>query len=74
MTVSEKSFPGTTRHWISTEMFTVQVNTDSTHRIVWAAPIVRKFIGSPIGDLLNWSIRFGGLRHEILPAPKETRP
>jgi hypothetical protein len=50
-----------TCHWISTNMFTVLVHTNGTE-IVRAAPLVRRFIGQPIGNLLNWAIPFGGLR------------
>jgi len=50
-----------TCHWISTEYFTVMVKTSGVE-IVWAAPLVKRFIGQPIGNLLNWAIPFGGLR------------
>ena len=56
-----------TYHWISTKYFTVEVKTNGAE-IVWAAPLVKRFIGQPIGHLLNWAIPFGGLRHESWPA------
>jgi hypothetical protein len=62
-----------TCHWISTEMWTVMVKTDGIE-IVWAAPLVRRFLGQPIGNLLNWSIPFGGLRHKSWESPKKERP
>jgi hypothetical protein len=51
-----------TCHWISTNSFTVMVKTDGA-RIVFTAPLVKRFYGQPIGHLLNWAIPFGGLRH-----------
>lgn len=51
-----------TCHWISTNYFTVLVRTNGAE-IVRTAPLVRRFIGQPIGNLLNWAIPFGGLRH-----------
>jgi hypothetical protein len=54
-------------HWVSTRYFTVVVKTDAENKVVRAAPLVRRFIGQPIGNLLNWSIPFGGLRHQSWP-------
>lgn len=59
-----------TVHWISTKMWTVEVKVDDKAKIVWTAPLVRRFLGQPIGYLLNWAIPFGGLRHQSWPAPK----
>jgi hypothetical protein len=55
-----------TRHWISCARFTVEVETDTRGMITRAAPIVRKFQGQPIGNLLNWARELGGFRHEVL--------
>jgi hypothetical protein len=60
-------------HWISTESFTVMVKTD-WNKIVFAAPLVRRFLGQPVGNLLNWSIPFKGLRHHSWPAADGTEP
>lgn len=43
------------RWWISSERFTVQVNTDERGIIVWAAPIVRRFVGQPLANLARWA-------------------
>jgi len=53
------------KHWISCVRFTVQVNTEDGV-IVLAAPIVRKFIGQRLENLLGWCARLGGLKHELL--------
>ena len=49
-------------HWISTLSFTVLVKTDGVE-IVFAAPLVARFLRQPVGNLLNWAKQFGGLRH-----------
>ena len=54
------------RHWISCERFTVEVETDERNIIIRAAPIVRKFQGQPLANLLNWASDLGGLKHEVL--------
>ena len=54
-----------TRHWVSCRKFTVQVNT-AGGQIVWAAPIVRKFLNGPLDKLLGWARSLGGLEHELL--------
>jgi hypothetical protein len=53
-------------HWVSCTAFTVRVETDAGGRITWAAPIVRKFVGQPLANLLRWAGSRGGLRHEEL--------
>ena len=58
-----------TRHWISCTAFTVSVATDAQGRIVEAAPIVRKFLGQPLVNLLGWANARGGLRHERWEEP-----
>jgi hypothetical protein len=61
-----------THHWISTAYFTILVKTRGIE-IVWAAPLARRFLGQPIGNLLNWSIPFGGLRHQSWPVERRER-
>ena len=49
-------------YWISCKDFTVRVMVDAmTKRIVEAAPIVRKFHGQPLDNLLKWAEKKGGL-------------
>jgi hypothetical protein len=36
--------------------------------------LVRRFLGQPVGNLLNWSIPFKGLRHHSWPAADGTEP
>jgi len=52
-----------TRHWISCTAFTVRVVTDAQDKIVEAAPIVKKFLGQPIANLLRWADARGGIIH-----------
>ena len=48
-------------YWVSCLKFTVCVRTHNGV-IVEAAPIVRKFVGQPTVNLLNWARKFGGLK------------
>lgn len=51
------------KHWVSCRLFTVRVIT--TRGIVTsAAPIVAKFKGQPLDNLLRWAARQGGLIHK----------
>jgi hypothetical protein len=59
-----------TRHWISCTRFTVEVETDARGIVTKAAPIVRKFQGQPLVNLLKWASELGGLKHEILSEVK----
>jgi hypothetical protein len=54
--------------WVSCNKFTVQVETKGPeHMIVTAAPIVWRFVGQPLDNLLRWADRrFGGLKWELL--------
>lgn len=52
--------------WLSTEKMTVYVETDANDRIINAAPIVNRFIGQPLDNLLGWLSRQGGLRKSRL--------
>lgn len=45
--------------WVSCTKFTVLVVEDDTGKIVEAAPIVVRFVGQPIENLLTWICRNG---------------
>lgn len=47
--------------WISCLKFTVQVNVKDGV-IVNAAPVVTKFKGQPLSNLLRWAAKLGGLQ------------
>jgi len=49
------------RYWLSTPKMTVSVETDGQHIIRGAAPIVHKFIGQPLDNLLDWLRKQGQL-------------
>lgn len=51
--------------WISCLKFTVAVET-SNGIITKAAPIVHKFNGQPLENLLRWARGIGGLRYQEL--------
>ena len=55
----------TTRVWLSSNRMTVRVEVDQNQTIVWAAPIVSKFVGQSLRNLLVWMQRQGGLRHQV---------
>ncbi|HEY1876922.1 MAG TPA: hypothetical protein VGG66_05605 [Rhizomicrobium sp.] len=55
-------------YWVSCDQWTVEVRA-ADGRITQAAPIVRRFIGQPLNNLLNWARGLGGLRVEMLPEP-----
>jgi hypothetical protein len=50
-----------TSWWVSCNKFTVGVTTDDAKVITDAPPIVKKFIGQPLDNLLRWAKKFGGL-------------
>lgn len=50
------------KHWISCSKLTVRVLTRDGI-IISAAPIVAKFKGQPLANLLRWAEKFGGLKH-----------
>jgi hypothetical protein len=62
------------RHWVSCRAFTVRVHTTPEGMIVWAAPVVRKFTGQPISNLLAWAAAKGGLRHELMGVVMPSSP
>ena len=49
-------------YWVSTMKFTVRVEVDWHGRITDAATLVRKFVGQPWKNLVNWCRKIGGLR------------
>lgn len=51
--------------WLSSEAMTVGVTTES-RVIVRASPIVRRFIGQPLENLVRWMRGQGGFRMERL--------
>jgi hypothetical protein len=55
------------RKWyISCNKFTAQVNTDENNRIIFAAPIVKRFMGQPFENLLHWCQSLGGFHYKEL--------
>jgi len=54
------------KHWISCNAFTVLVETNEGDVITRAAPIVRRFEGQRLGNLLKWAASLGGFRYERL--------
>jgi hypothetical protein len=55
---------GDRRVWITCNRFTVAVTWGADGRIKDAAPLVRKFTGQPLENLLHWAELFGGMRWE----------
>jgi hypothetical protein len=53
--------------WLSTESMTVQVITENGV-IVDAAPIVQKFKGQPLSNLIGWMKRQKGFRSHLIDA------
>ena len=53
-------------YWISCAKFTVRVACDERDMIIEAAPIVRRFVGQPLANLLRWAAKFSGVRIEPL--------
>jgi len=51
-----------TVYFVSCPRFTVRVETDEAGVIRRAAPVVRKFQGQNLNNLLRWAERFGGVR------------
>lgn len=43
------------KYYLSSKMFTVQVNTRSD-RIIWGAPVIKRFMGQPLRNLIRWSM------------------
>ncbi len=47
--------PKIRKFYLSSRIFTVQVNVNEGGTIVWTAPVARKFIGQPFSNLIRWS-------------------
>lgn len=45
--------------WFSCRDFTIQVNVDDAAKIVFAAPIAKRFIGQPLGNLVRFMRKIG---------------
>ena len=61
---SERRFVGTGElHWLSSPKMTVLVMT-RCGVVTDASPVVRKFVGQPLGNLLAWMKQHGKLLHE----------
>ncbi len=43
------------KYYLSSKRFTIQVNTDDSGIIRWAAPVAWKFVGQPLANLVRWS-------------------
>lgn len=46
-------------YWVVTERWTVRVVTDNGRIITDAAPLVRRFLGQPLSNLLYWARKQG---------------
>jgi len=46
-------------YWVSCQKFTVCVTVDQNNIIRVPAPIVKKFKGQPLSNLMNWCRKFG---------------
>jgi len=57
-------------YWLSSNKMTVIVDIDDDGIIVYGSPIVRKFLGQPLLNLIGWMERQGGLL--LYKYPKET--
>lgn len=53
-------------HWVSCAKFTVRVETDERGVVTGGAPLVRKFKGQPLKNLLAWARSLGGFQYEVL--------
>lgn len=45
--------------WLSNEQMTIKIKTDAVGDIRVAAPIVRRFIGQPLNNLVQWMKNMG---------------
>jgi hypothetical protein len=57
---------GSRRLWLSSEKMTVMVRVDGQNRILDCAPIVQRFKGQLVGNLIGWMQKQGGFRREEL--------
>ena len=61
--LGRKTTTETKKWWVSNRLFTVQANTQNG-LIIWTAPIVHKFIGQSLSNLLRW---IPNTTHEEIP-------
>lgn len=54
------------RYWLSTTKMTVTVETDATGIIRTSPPIVRRFVGQPLTNLVAWLGRQPGFQYRRL--------
>ena len=54
------------KYWFSCPKFTVLVVVNDYNMIEGGAPFIRKFIGQPFSNLVNWSSKFGKVEFERL--------
>ena len=52
--------------WLSSSKMTVAVCTVGEDRIYRTPPIVAKFKGQPLANLINWMTKQGGFQYEQL--------
>jgi len=50
------------KYWVTCCAFTVQVDVDDAGVIVFAAPMVRRFLGQPLDSLVQWARRIGACK------------
>lgn len=43
------------KFYLSSRIFTIQVNVNEGGTIVWTAPVAQKFVGQPFSNLIRWS-------------------
>lgn len=55
-----------TVEWFSCRRFTIKVVVAPDGTIQDAAPIARKFIGQPVGKLVDWMSKIGGFKYAHL--------
>ena len=48
------------KYYLTSKIFTVQVETNGSGKIVDGAPVIHKFIGQPLDNLLKWLNTKGG--------------
>lgn len=54
------------KYWMSCDKFTIQIGVDGLNYIQFAPPIVRKFKGQPLDNLIRWMTKLGGFQQEEL--------
>ncbi len=62
-----------TDYWLSSEKMTVLVKTDENETIIDSPPIVKRFRGQAIRNLVRWMRTQGGFRAEVLNGDKKEK-